>query len=354
MSTNALLLAVAFRGGCIEISGVKASSIPKRKQLGEPVLEKYEFVPNEAALATKDALRVNIQIALENHYRVKVKTIEVIDDDKEPLSPTVLSILGDIPLMEPDVNILTNKELDYPGVNLRNTKLVSETDVFIVFGVNILSKPQLFKDALTAVKDGYIITRQTTTFDPEILSNNNLEILTNYKTENDQQILLRVVDVDTKPSTIIKIPNTLDDFTWLEPLKNATKYKQSVILLAQDEAINGILGLYNCIRREYKTLNIRCVFTQDKAPTFDVSADFYREQLKKQFAVNIFKAGKWGTYRHLLLDESPFSDSEHAYVNTLKKGDLSTLKWIEGPLKFNSPVDIDQELIQVCWLLNNY
>lgn len=285
---------------------------------------------------------------LENHYRLKVKTIEVYDDNVELLSPTVLNVLGDIPLMQPDVNILTNEELECPGVNLINTKLIMESDVFIVMGTNVLSKPQLLKDALTTVQDHYIITQQTASFDPEILTNNNLEVLTSFQTENAVQLLLRVVKVEANPSVIIKIPSSLDDFDWLELVQNAIKSKQNIILLAQCGAINGILGLFNCIRREYKTLNIRCVFITDEAPTFDISSDIYKEQLKKQFAVNILKNGKWGTYRHLLLDQSVLIESEHAYVNTLIRGDLSSLKWIEGPLKFSNCMESGKKLIQVC------
>lgn len=317
-------------------------------------MEKYQFIPNESQLTTEEALRVNIQIALENHYRVKVKTVEVLDDESEPLSPAVLKILGDIPLMEPDVTILTKKEFDYPGVNLIDSKLITATDAFIVLTVNVLSNPQLLKDTLAAVGDGYILTRQTTNFNPEVLHNNNLEILTSYKTENHLQIFLRVVEEDAKPSTVIKIPSAINDFSWLQPLQNALKTKQNVILVAQNEATNGILGLFNCIRREYKTLNTRCVFINDQAPEFHPSDDFYRQQLKKQFAVNIYKDGRWGTYRHLLLDEFVGVESEHAYVNTLNRGDLSTLKWIEGPLKFDAATQVGKTLVQVYYASLNF
>lgn len=49
-----------------------ASSIPRRKQIGQPVLEKYEFVPNEIQLSIEKSIRVNMQIGLENLYAIKV------------------------------------------------------------------------------------------------------------------------------------------------------------------------------------------------------------------------------------------------------------------------------------------
>lgn len=79
---------IIHRSGAIEIKGLNASSIARRKYLGTPVLEKYLFVPNVAKLTTAQAIRVNMQILLENLYSIKVKAVELIDDaTSEDLSP---------------------------------------------------------------------------------------------------------------------------------------------------------------------------------------------------------------------------------------------------------------------------
>ncbi|KAG5863724.1 hypothetical protein JTB14_034923 [Gonioctena quinquepunctata] len=41
-----------IRGGGIEVQGLSATSIPRKKKLGIPVLEKYEFIPNHTELST--------------------------------------------------------------------------------------------------------------------------------------------------------------------------------------------------------------------------------------------------------------------------------------------------------------
>ena len=96
-----------------------------------------------------------------------------------------------------------------------------------------------------------------------------------------------------------------------------------------------------CIRQEAGGSNVSCVVIQDKnAPQFLLSDKFYAEQLQKQVMANVLKGGQWGCYRHLLLDKSddlPSLQVEHAYVNTLIKDDLSSLRWIEGPLKYYKP-----------------
>jgi len=96
-----------------------------------------------------------------------------------------------------------------------------------------------------------------------------------------------------------------------------------------------------CIRYEAGGTNTRYVFIQDKnAPKFDLSVRFYVEQLDKGLMANVLKGGQWGTYRHLPLDQQNNVSSlqvEHAYVNTLTRGDLSSLRWIEGPLSYYRP-----------------
>lgn len=86
---------------------------------------------------------------------------------------------------------------------------------------------------------------------------------------------------------------------------------------------------------------MRYVFIQDKnAPKFDLSVPYYADQLDKRLRANVLKGGQWGCYRHLQLDWQNNVSSlqvEHAYVNTLIKGDLSSLRWIEGPLSYYRP-----------------
>lgn len=91
-----------IRSGGIEVRGLKASAIARRKPLGMPVLEKYVFVPNlePESLDLHTALRACIHIVLENQLGNHVKTIELPHPDTMPLSPTVALILGDLPLIQ--------------------------------------------------------------------------------------------------------------------------------------------------------------------------------------------------------------------------------------------------------------
>jgi len=79
------------------------------------------------------------------------------------------------------------------------------------------------------------------------------------------------------------------------------------------------------------------VFIQDPAaPNFSLTTPLYAAQLKKDLLSNVLKSnGVWGSMRHLKLEiqqDKPSLQVEHAYINALTRGDLSSLKWIEGPL----------------------
>ena len=70
----------------------------------------------------------------------------------------------------------------------------------------------------------------------------------------------------------------------------------------------------------------------DTAPAFSIEHPLYKTQLVKDLALNVYKKGTWGSYRHLPLENISMVQTPHAYVNTMVRGDLTTLRWIEGPL----------------------
>lgn len=77
----------------------------------------------------------------------------------------------------------------------------------------------------------------------------------------------------------------------------------------------------------------RCFFiVDDTAPTFSIQHPLYKTQLAKDLALNVYKNETWGSYRHLLLENADLIKAPHAYVNTLVRGDLTSLRWVEGAL----------------------
>jgi fatty acid synthase len=91
-----------IQAGGVEVQGLRASSISRRRNMSIPVLEKYVLTPNvePAHLDLHTALRVCTHIALENKPVTEVKVVELHTQGSAPLSPAVAPILADLPLLK--------------------------------------------------------------------------------------------------------------------------------------------------------------------------------------------------------------------------------------------------------------
>ncbi|KAJ9600111.1 hypothetical protein L9F63_009587 [Diploptera punctata] len=350
--------------GGIQIEGMKANAIARRKPLSEPVLEKYIFVantePEEVDMNT--TLRICMHIALENLFGNQVKTLELYKQDKTLLSPQIVHILGDLPLIQADITILADpddpafSDLDVVGYKIEDRKLSNETNCILIIASEILQDPELLKIAINALAEGAcILTREKLNMKQTVDSTSGVEIIFQKSMDDEIFVLLKKKLLVVDP-IIIEVKN--DNYDWLPKVQTAinNNSNQHILLVAQGEEINGILGLVNCIRKEPGGENVRCVFIPDKmAPKFDYNLKFYRDQLNKDIAVNIYKNGKWGTYRHIPLECNALVTVPYAYCNVLIRGDLSTLKWIEGNLDTKRCLNnSDEELIYIYYSPLNF
>lgn len=124
---------------------------------------------------------------------------------------------------------------------------------------------------------------------------------------------------------------------WVDTLKSTfTQFKnkpknENVWMVADDNSLNGILGLINCLRQEPGGDRFRCIYSATKMPQpIDFTKAPYREVLQKDLTMNILKENQWGSYRLLNLERDyDTTETTEAYVDVLKKGDFSSLKWFE-------------------------
>ena len=94
--------------GGIEVRGLKASAISRRKPLGEPVLEKHVFVPYKEPvdLDLNSSLRACMHIVLENLQEIHVKTVELYRENVPIVSSELALILGDLPLIQASTDLI--------------------------------------------------------------------------------------------------------------------------------------------------------------------------------------------------------------------------------------------------------
>nr|UEN71129.1 fatty acid synthase 1 [Glyphodes pyloalis] len=332
-----------IRAGGVEIRGLHATPISKRIPLGVPVLEKNVFIPNygTSKLKIEDILRANLQIVHENLQIHKVKAIELVDEEYktnnlEPIIEIVSDILGDLPLITADLLVVSEDAVEMPShITVENKKLAGETNNVCFIGANLLKRDDVLQQGLATLRDKcFIISREKVRPDPKRYSD-KYDVITIQDTGLEYIVMLRK-RVGARPAKFIKIVTNDESFAWIDKVKEEWKEGQKIVLYSQDEHINGLLGLVNCLRREPGGEIVYGMLIADpSAPAFNPDVEMYEEQLDKDLALNVFQDGQWGTYRHLLLGDLETVRADHAYVNTLTIGDLSSLRWLEGPIRPN-------------------
>ncbi|XP_047538484.1 fatty acid synthase-like [Vanessa atalanta] len=345
-----------IRAGGVEIRGLHATPISRRIPLGVPVLEKNVFIPNfgKAKMKIEDILRSNIQLVLENIQTYKFKSVEIADDvyktnGLEPILDKVADVLGDLPLIQAELSVLSEDTIKMPSnISVENKKLPADNSILILIGANLLQRPEVLKNALAALRDkGFIMSREKEPINPKDFAD-KFDIITIQDTGLEHVVLFRK-RVPSKPAKFVKIVTADQTYAWINKVKEELKVAQKVVLYCQDEQINGLLGLINCLRKEPGGEVFYGILIADpSAPPFNPDLEFYEDQLDLDLAINVYQEGQWGTYRHLLLGDLDTIQAHHALVNTITIGDLSSLSWLEGPIGVNSDLkNPDNVLIHV-------
>ncbi|KAF5278088.1 hypothetical protein FQR65_LT03604 [Abscondita terminalis] len=370
-----------IKSGGIELRGMKASLAPRRQQAqNPPKLEKYDFVPYDNNILTDDttksqqqAISLLVHTVLENSAALKLKIAEVAVDRsiETVLALHIKNVVETEPMMSVDysliaVNVADTAEFDANEVKIIQKDVSSgafEQNVHLVVLADALlhKKFDIIKNSVASLKPGgFILTEEPKgSIDNKVVSATSLEVVAVQTAGNKSYILLRKPVFIAKTSVVINI--TEKNFSWVEPLKDALKTSESdgtkIYLVCQGEELNGLVGMVNCIKQEPGGINVRSFFIQDKkAEAFSLMSSFYGKQLQKDLVHNVLKNKIWGSYRHMLLDQ--YNDTanlqvEHAYVNTLTRGDLASLKWIEGPLSYHKS-DGTSELCSVYYSPLNF
>jgi len=321
--------------GGIEIRGLRATRISRRKLVQDAVTEKHTFVAHRdrAKISLNDAIRISAQLALEDHQIIKVKAIELVEDvDNVALgdlsSLLLVEALNDIPLIQTNITLLTSPNRFNPADLLQNISIEDlnkpsiNDEVLIVAGFNLLTKRQSLKRLLPFLREGgYVLTREKCDVtDSNIYSQQyDLNVILEKRTDGEMIVLLKK-KVLIKQKNVVYIKN--DNFNWLEDIKllvsDEKKLDQNsrVIIVGERDFECGLLGFVNCLRKEPGGELVRGVLIQDKkAPKFSLQDPFYVQQLQKDMTVNVLRSNKaWGSYRHLRLPRPKVEPVPTAHV----------------------------------------
>jgi fatty acid synthase len=94
-----------IQSGGVEVRGVETSTIAKRRNVNKAVLEKYVFTPyrEPTHLDLHTSLRVCTHSAVENKHGLQAKVVEVYNQGTTPLSPVLVPVSADLPLVKASV-----------------------------------------------------------------------------------------------------------------------------------------------------------------------------------------------------------------------------------------------------------
>ncbi|XP_023934577.2 fatty acid synthase [Bicyclus anynana] len=352
----------AIACGGVEFRGVKTSLAPRRANAQPaPKLEKFAFVPyDSAAVAAEDSARsrrealvVSLQLVLENAGALRLKLAEAALGRAPDalLAPAALQVLEAEPQVRADASLAAAGEqalyaapMQQLGVKVTPKDVRSgppDADCHLVLAADVLSKhgADVLAHLAGALGAGGMLLleepRGALDASAALLAAQRLAVVSRQPAGAAELLLLRP---RAEPPAACVVVELDDGYGWVEPLREALRRAESeplrVYAVARGPA-SGALGLAACLRAEPGGRALRVVLAPG-APAFAPDAPPYAQQLALDLAVNVLRAGVWGSYRHLPLADAAEArlQTEHAYVNTLTRGDLASLRWIESDLRF--------------------
>lgn len=329
--------------GGIEITGLTLSTISRRPQKGDKVLDRYEFVPLNGDVrkySVNDAVRICAQLIQEKLQLQHFQVIEVLGTEAEPLIEHFQTSLHKMPSVDGQLILMAQRPFpELVDIDVQLNSQLSETgDSTVVIAQNCFSDCQFVSAAARSlVENGFLISVEpgTTTLS-DLRAPNGFQLLSLVRCEEFSLILMQRDPIkDTSKSVSVKIDLRSDDssYRWLKSLQQAlaAPSKPSITFVVQNDSAFGALGLINSIRREKGDYEIQLVQIEDKfAPAFDSNHALYAEQLKFRLPINIYRNGAWGTYRHSQIPSNTVEkcvQNETLRVSMRKIGDLSSMVW---------------------------
>ncbi|XP_063380019.1 fatty acid synthase-like [Cydia fagiglandana] len=369
-------LNVIVAGG-VEFRGVQTSLAPRRTHAqAPPRLEKYEFVPLDNA-ADKNpasaALGAVLQLALENCNVLTLRLAELTLGRPVDalLLPRAVHVLEAEPGVRVDATLAADVDVAQyaAAMDPLGIKVVKSDELksgcHVVMGADVLARRDVLCSlAAASGAGGFVLLEETAGAldEPAVraaATAAGLTLVSRSRSASCEYMLLR--PAATVPATSVIIEVRDDDYSWVERLKVVLKRAESEdlrVFVWSRAHYSGVLGLGTCLRREPGGARLRVYYLPDAPHAFAVDAPAYRAQVRRDLAFNVLRSGVWGTYRHLPLeDTAPIQRQvEHAYVNTLTRGDLSSLRWVESELRHAAaaPPPPRTDLCRVCYSAVNF
>lgn len=322
----------------IELIGLSKRLIAKKKSEHSPIKEVYKFVPHlpTPKMSLCDASQVAIQLLLDRTMLMNVKAVEIDNETgRQPLIEHLTNAIDSFPMISADSHYLTQAEgLEMKNVNITKDSISEYSQIDICVISDSMEGEKFMRNIMKMQEYGLALLRER-----KFIENLKLPVFLSciaiIPIDDDWIYVLRKAPTNLNVKKAIEIPSSLKSYKWMAEVKEVLASENVPLVLHSDQNCSGILGFFNCLKREMAKKQLQCVFIDDaKAPKFDMENELYKNQLDLGLLVNVYKNGKWGSYRHLnfSVDPQEMNSNDHYFAHLAESGDLSSLTWMTGEL----------------------
>lgn len=211
--------------------------------------------------------------------------------------------------------ILSNKPFVVPSfMKCKRSEINSKYDVILT---EDLTDNSIFE---YLHEDGFLINKGS------LLQNLGIKIETVFKSR-DITVLRKCVEPPKDQLVFIEVES--NNFNWLDDVKSHIKEEKPkfVYLISQNNNVDGVMGLINCLNKEPSSCKFRCISTDER---ISIHEHIFKRQIKKNLVYNILKNRNWGTYVYLPFESVKEREVTDAVVDIATVGNLSSLKWFQS------------------------
>ncbi|KAL1462250.1 hypothetical protein WDU94_014101, partial [Cyamophila willieti] len=292
----------------VQIQGMTVTATSKRNaQLGDPTYETFEFhkffpEPDETRhLRSRNVLEILLELALENissdhlrvldlaeHLNLTLDIKKIIDLKPRKTVDLVVRSLG-----PPNPEFTTNQIKSVRDIS--NGFITKEDDKFHI----ILVDDKLDEKVDRLLQTSTEVCLLQIHIGELIIPDESLVEVSTISTGGIQYSLLFRASPHRSPtSKMVKV--TPNSFDWVNLLQEEAKVSKDIILV-DDTGLSGVMALVKCLNQEYQYSDIRfrCLSLDED---HGLSKDTIVKQLRKHLVHNVYQDGRWGSYRHTLLD----------------------------------------------------
>lgn len=327
------------RCGGFEFFGMSKRDVPQRKPDYTPVTDIYKFIPHfpTPKMSLRDAAKIAFQILTDRTMAMNVKIVEIDNGTgRQPIVEHLTEVVNSFPMVTADAHYLTEGDaLELTNVNVTKDSISGYSQIDICIISDSMEGEKFMRNVMKMQEHGVALLREQN-FIENLKVPIFLSCIAIIPIENDWIYVLRKAPASLSSRRAVEVGANCDSFAWMTKVKETLAADESSpIVLYSNQRNSGILGFFNCLKREMAKKQLQCVLIEDeKAPKFDTDDDFYKSQLDLGLAVNVYCNGKWGSYKHLSfsVDAVENSQNAHCFAHLVEPGDLSSMTWVTGEL----------------------